>query len=79
MGRGVLDVGSAPEQGNVMKLVGNFFISSWIEICSEGMTLADKNGISRAATIEVAQAIFPGPVPSGNIVMITRHHMPLLI
>ncbi|KAL0026527.1 hypothetical protein WJX77_005073 [Trebouxia sp. C0004] len=32
---------------SVMKLCGNFFISSVTETTAEGMTLAEKNGVSR--------------------------------
>ena len=41
------DVGEEPYQANVMKITGNFFIVSCIETIAEGMTLAEKNGISR--------------------------------
>ena len=37
--------GDTPAQGSVMKLVGNFFISSIIEIFSEGMALGERNGL----------------------------------
>ena len=41
------DVGDEPYKANVMKITGNFFIVSCIETLAEGMTLAEKNGISR--------------------------------
>lgn len=43
------DVGDEPYQANVMKITGNFFIVSCVETIAEGMTLAEKNGISRWA------------------------------
>ena len=36
MGKMVLDVGDEPRLGSVMKLTGNFFIVSFIEIIAEG-------------------------------------------
>ncbi len=41
------DVGDEPYQASVMKITGNFFIVSCVETLAEGMTLAEKNGISR--------------------------------
>ena len=43
------DVGEEPYKANVMKITGNFFIVSCIETIAEGMTLAEKNGITRQA------------------------------
>ena len=40
MGRMVLDVGDEPRLGSVMKLTGNFFIVSFIEIIAEGRASA---------------------------------------
>ncbi|KAL3139877.1 hypothetical protein ABBQ38_004172 [Trebouxia sp. C0009 RCD-2024] len=49
MGRGTLHLGCQPYMASVMKLSGNFFIAATIETIAEGMTLAEKNGISRHA------------------------------
>ena len=47
MGRGTMQIGSEAYMASVMKLSGNFFIAATIETIAEGMTLAEKNGISR--------------------------------
>ena len=47
MGCGTMQVGSEAYMASVMKLSGNFFIAATIETIAEGMTLAEKNGISR--------------------------------
>ena len=45
--------------------VGNFFIISFNELIAEGMTLGEKNGISRAHTAAFLEKFFPGPVHEG--------------
>jgi len=47
MGRGTMRIGNEAYMASVMKLCGNFFIASVIETTAEGMTLAEKNGVSR--------------------------------
>jgi 3-hydroxyisobutyrate dehydrogenase-like beta-hydroxyacid dehydrogenase len=42
-----------PEQANLIKLVGNFFIASMIEMMSEGLALAEKGGLDPKAVIEM--------------------------
>lgn len=53
MGRGTLHLGCQPYMASVMKLSGNFFIAATIETIAEGMTLAEKNGISRCTSVKV--------------------------
>lgn len=65
MGRGTLDVGDEPYKANVMKITGNFFIVSCIETLAEGMTLAEKNGISRDIIAQFVANTFPGPIYPG--------------
>lgn len=48
------DVGTEPYQASVMKITGNFFIVSCVETIAEGMTLAEKNGISRCVEAETS-------------------------
>ncbi len=48
------DVGDEPYQASVMKITGNFFIVSCVETIAEGMTLAEKNGISRCIETEIS-------------------------
>ena len=47
MGRGVMPIGSEAYMASVMKLCGNFFIAACIDTIAQGMTLAEKNGVSR--------------------------------
>ena len=47
MGRGVMHIGSEAYTASVMKLCGNFFIAACIDTIAQGMTLAEKNGVSR--------------------------------
>ena len=70
MGRGVLDVGNQPSHGSVTKLVGNFFISSLIEIYAEGMSLGERNGVARSSIVELATQLFPGKISSGAALLI---------
>ena len=66
MGRGVLDVGDSPRLGSVMKLVGNFYIMSMMELIGEGLTLADKNGLQRDAVVHFLKESFQGPITGGK-------------
>lgn len=66
MGRGVLDVGDSARNGHVMKLIGNFYIVSMMELIAEGMTLADKNGIQREAVVHFLKESFQGPITGGR-------------
>ncbi|GAC1342384.1 MAG: NAD(P)-dependent oxidoreductase [Myxococcales bacterium] len=43
----------APDQANLVKLVGNFFIASMIEMMSEGLALAEKAGMDPKLVIEM--------------------------
>lgn len=66
MGRAVMDVGDFPRLGTSMKLVGNFFIMSMVELIAEGMTLADKSGLSREAVVDFLKESFQGPITGGR-------------
>lgn len=66
LGRGVFDVGDSPRLGHVMKLVGNFYIMSMMELIAEGMTLADKNGLKRDAVVHFLKESFQGPITGGQ-------------
>ena len=71
MGRGVLDVGDSPRLGHVMKLVGNFYIMSVMELVAEAMTLGDNNGLKRDAVVEYLRQSFPGPITGGKALLLT--------
>lgn len=47
--------------------VGNFFIASMIELLAEGMTLAEKNGLSSHHVVQFTEKLFPGHIVKGNI------------
>ena len=73
MGRGVLDIGENPSEGSVMKLVGNFFISSIIEILAEGMSLGEKNGVARSHVVDLVSKLFPGNIAPGRTIMLRAY------
>ena len=47
--------------------VGNFFIASMIELLAEGMTLAEKNGLSSHHVVQFPEKLFPGHIVKGDI------------
>ncbi|KXZ45112.1 hypothetical protein GPECTOR_58g561 [Gonium pectorale] len=65
MGRKVLDLGPNVYTANVMKLLANFHLVSLIELLSEGMTLAEKNGISRDNYMSFIDEVLPVPIVHG--------------
>ncbi|KAK9916515.1 hypothetical protein WJX75_003594 [Coccomyxa subellipsoidea] len=65
IGQGILDCGDDARAGSAMKLVGNFFISSWIELAAEGMTLGEKNGVARETVLDFITKLFPGFITTG--------------
>lgn len=63
IGQRTFRIGDRPEQANVVKLCGNFLIMAAIESLAEAMTLAAKNGIERAALLEIlTETLFGAPV-----------------
>lgn len=63
IGQRTFPIGDQPERANVVKLCGNFMIMAAIESLGEAMTLAAKNGIERAAFLEVmTETLFGAPV-----------------
>ncbi|KAJ3321544.1 hypothetical protein HDV06_004080 [Boothiomyces sp. JEL0866] len=59
MGRAILDSGDEAHLANVQKLVGNFFVSTIIELSAEAQTLAEKNGLDRQKVVEFVDLMFP--------------------
>ncbi len=53
MGQGVFDFGEAPGAANVVKLAGNFLLTTAIEAMGEAAALAEKNGVDRAALLNM--------------------------
>lgn len=63
IGQRTFVVGDKPSQANVVKLSGNFLIMASIETMAEALTLAAKNGVERAAMMEVlTETLFGGLV-----------------
>lgn len=63
IGQRTFPIGERPERANVVKLSGNFLIMAAIESLAEAMTLAAKNGIERAAFLEImTETLFGAPV-----------------
>lgn len=66
IGRGVMDVGDSARLGNTMKLVGNYYIMSMLELIAEGMTLGEKNGLDRQHVVHFLKEVFQGPITGGQ-------------
>ena len=55
--------------------VGNFFISSFIEVAAEAMTLGEKNGVQREWVVQFVERMFPGAVTKGEPPVIHCTHL----
>ena len=66
-------MGNSPRLGSVMKLVGNFFIMSMMELIGEGLTLADKTGLQRDAVVQFLKESFQGPITGGGTFLRQPH------
>ena len=63
LGQGIYDLGEDPGGANVVKLAGNFLILSAVEAMAEAFTLAQKNGVDRAAVAKLfGETIFACPI-----------------
>ncbi len=63
LSQGVFDFGEAVGAANVVKLSGNFLILSAVEAMAEASALAEKNGIPRAALLNMfTQTLFACPI-----------------
>jgi 3-hydroxyisobutyrate dehydrogenase-like beta-hydroxyacid dehydrogenase len=63
IGQRTFVVGDRPDAANVVKLCGNFMIMASVEALGEALTLAAKNGVARAAMLEVlTETLFGGLV-----------------
>ncbi|KAG2488483.1 hypothetical protein HYH03_012987 [Edaphochlamys debaryana] len=65
LGRKVIDLSGDASKANIMKLLANFHLVSLIELLSEGMTLAEKNGIGRQTYMSFIDEILPVPIVHG--------------
>ncbi|KAI8148309.1 NAD binding domain of 6-phosphogluconate dehydrogenase-domain-containing protein [Fennellomyces sp. T-0311] len=56
----VIRAGDQPHLSMQLKLVGNFFVTAFVESLSEGMTLGEASGVGQDKVKEVIDALFPG-------------------
>jgi 3-hydroxyisobutyrate dehydrogenase-like beta-hydroxyacid dehydrogenase len=63
MGQRVFELGDKPEMANVVKLSGNFLISSIIESLGEAVALTRKYGIDAHEYVDfLTNSVFPAPI-----------------
>lgn len=61
MAKETIDVGSNVERAASFKLCGNFLTLGLIELLAEGMTLADKTGVTSELLMEFVDKCMPAP------------------
>lgn len=63
LGQGVFDFGEEPGAANVVKLAGNFLLTAAIEAMGEASAMAEKNGVPRAALLNMfTSTLFNCPI-----------------
>lgn len=73
MGQGILELGPDPRTANLVKVAGNFLLSSMIEALSESMTLLRKDGVDPTRFLEIVNDhLFRSPVYGGYGGLIAR-------
>ena len=73
IGQGVFDFGEEVGAANIVKICGNFMIASAIEMISESLVLAQKNGLGRREVAEFfAKTLFSCPLYQGYGKMIAE-------
>lgn len=60
IGPKAIQLGDDPVQALHMKLTGNFFVTSLVEMLGEGMTLGQASGVGQDKVKELLDALFPG-------------------
>lgn len=74
MGQRTFVLGTDPARANVVKLAGNFMIMGAMEALAEAMTLGEKHGVAREATLEVlTQTLFTAPLFANYGKLIATH------
>ncbi len=78
VGQGVLELGEEPAAANLVKVAGNFLLSSMIEGLSEAFALVRKNGIAPERFLEIVNGhLFRSPVyESYGRLMVSRAFEP---
>jgi 3-hydroxyisobutyrate dehydrogenase-like beta-hydroxyacid dehydrogenase len=62
-GQGIFDFGEEVGTATLVKLVGNFLISSAVRSLSEALSMAEKNGVDPKAVVDMlTQTLFPAPI-----------------
>jgi 3-hydroxyisobutyrate dehydrogenase-like beta-hydroxyacid dehydrogenase len=63
MGQGVIELGEEPETANLVKVAGNFLLSSMLEGMAEAFALVRKNGIDPERFLEIVNGrLFRSPI-----------------
>ncbi|KAI8914736.1 3-hydroxyisobutyrate dehydrogenase family protein [Powellomyces hirtus] len=63
--RAVMDLGDEAYKASQMKLMGNFFILSSMEMIAEAQCLADKTGLARDNLLDFIDHLLPAPLLQG--------------
>jgi 3-hydroxyisobutyrate dehydrogenase-like beta-hydroxyacid dehydrogenase len=73
MGQGVIELGEEPETANVVKVAGNFLLSSMIEGLAEAFALVRKNGVDPERFLDIVNGhLFRSPIYEGYGGLIAR-------
>lgn len=62
VGQDVIELGGKPEHANLVKILGNFLISSAIECMAEAFTVGRKHGLDAARLNEIYGGLFASPI-----------------
>ncbi len=62
-GKGIFDFGEEVGSANIVKIAGNFLISSAVRSLSEALAMAEKNGVDSQAVVDMlTHTLFPAPI-----------------
>jgi 3-hydroxyisobutyrate dehydrogenase-like beta-hydroxyacid dehydrogenase len=62
-GQGLFDFGEEVGAATLVKLAGNFLISSAVHSLIEALSMAEKNGVDPKAVVDMlTQTLFPAPI-----------------
>jgi 3-hydroxyisobutyrate dehydrogenase-like beta-hydroxyacid dehydrogenase len=76
-GQGIFDFGEEVGAATLVKLVGNFLISSAVRSLSEALSMAEKNGVDPKAVVDMlTQTLFPAPIYQSYGKMIAEKTVP---
>jgi 3-hydroxyisobutyrate dehydrogenase-like beta-hydroxyacid dehydrogenase len=59
IGKQVIELGQDPAESLRLKLCGNYFVTSIVEMVAEGMTLGEASGVGQGKVKELLDAVFP--------------------